>query len=703
MSDAQNGLISMADIARLAGTSRAVVGNWKARNPEAFPTERGKGPRGPLYDRPEVTEWLKATDRLKPQHSEVAILWSLADRFRGSLATDEFVPLVLALLFVMMRDPETWIRLETAPPADLDALLRGAINARVPDAMSALPVQEAPTAATQDAIRILSQVGAADTTALADAALEYAAQAAGHRGGEFLSPPSIRKLVVALADPTGTIYNPATGAGQLLADAASVAGSTKLKLVGQEINARARAISLLNLSLRNLEADVALGDVFGNDQCPQLRADRVISMPPWSARYPVLDELRDDPRWIFGEPGPSDGNAAWIQHCLAHLAVDGRAVMVMPNGVLFESGRGGRIRPRLIKAGLLDAVVALPGGLFEWTVLPCTVLVLRKGRQQVDGMPPSTLMMDLSSFEQSSGRAKTLSDRSIATAAAIYLAWLGGQSPSASFASVATYDEIVANDFIIDPSRYLAVPASSIDHESVETERRRIAQTVATMSATITSLDRLVGEGHASTVSTFTEARLGDLIPNTLTIARGFPTQRAVRDEGTQVLSIAAVRSGASPRHFADPADLADLGIDVIQPGDVLVSVEGGTVGEVLIVTDEMAPFVASQQVATLRVSDLDRLDPWYLGAWLSSPIASEHLRRLARGAAIQRIAIKDLDSMPLNLPPLQTQREIGARFQTLNTAERAHRLMSASLEALRDLELSLAFTPRDAPRGGQA
>ena len=29
-------LISMADIARLAGQSRAAVGNWKSRNPDEF-------------------------------------------------------------------------------------------------------------------------------------------------------------------------------------------------------------------------------------------------------------------------------------------------------------------------------------------------------------------------------------------------------------------------------------------------------------------------------------------------------------------------------------------------------------------------------------------------------------------------------------------------------------------------------------------
>src|SRR5579884_1820205 len=65
-------LISMAEIARLAGQSRATVGNWKARNPEDFPRERGHSGRGPLYDRAEVVAWLEATNRLdsRPRSEE---------------------------------------------------------------------------------------------------------------------------------------------------------------------------------------------------------------------------------------------------------------------------------------------------------------------------------------------------------------------------------------------------------------------------------------------------------------------------------------------------------------------------------------------------------------------------------------------------------------------------------------------------------
>src|SRR3954468_22036647 len=101
--EGQIDLISMADIARLAGQSRATVGNWKARNPKDFPPERGRGSRGPLYDRAEVTAWLESTKRLDVRPPEVATMWQLADQLRDGLRTEDAMPLLLVLLAVMSK------------------------------------------------------------------------------------------------------------------------------------------------------------------------------------------------------------------------------------------------------------------------------------------------------------------------------------------------------------------------------------------------------------------------------------------------------------------------------------------------------------------------------------------------------------------------------------------------------------------------
>jgi hypothetical protein len=192
-------------------------------------------------------------------------------------------------------------------------------------------------------------------------------------------------------------------------------------------------------------------------------------------------------------------------------------------------------------------------------------------------------------------------------------------------------------------------------------------------------------------MTTFQDVRLADL-GHAVAITKGFPTQRALPSGDVPVMSIAGLRNQSGARHFADFADVEELRVDLGRPGDVLVSVEGGTVGETLIVQPDFADFVPSQQVATLRVVDTTTLDPWYLGAWLSTEAAREQLERLARGAGIQRIAMKELSSLSIQVPPLEEQHEIGRRFVAFERAIRSHRSVTACLEDLRDADLVVTF-----------
>ena len=482
--DMEKDLISMAEIAKLADQSRSTVGNWKARQSD-FPTERGKSSRGPLYDRNEVIEWLTKTGRIAATRGADELAWRLMDILRGTLRSDDALDLALLSLGVKMAaSPQTWTTLVNTPVDQIGITLDRSIHELLPFVSELYDSQLRD--ASSDTQRLVSLLDSYDTQggrarALLDSLLALLTKSTGGMDAEHSSPTSLRHLLVKLAVPSGTVYNPGTGLGQLLVDAAAFDGSD-LTLVGQEVNRRAWELGTLNLNLRGIDADYQCGDIFGEDAFPGLLADYVLTVPPFNTQIPVLDHLQDDPRWLFGEPGPMDGNVAWIQHCLHHLAQNGRAFLVMPQRVLFEGGRSGRIRQRIIKADLLDAVISLPGGLFSTTSIPTVLLVFERARRHAGApsTPGPVLMIDASDLGEKRGRAESvLPEHSIERIYDIYHSWRDGEEPVPDECSaVATFNAIVNNDFVVDPRRYVSGPISFVDEKSLFARKAELQKTL---------------------------------------------------------------------------------------------------------------------------------------------------------------------------------------------------------------------------------
>jgi type I restriction-modification system DNA methylase subunit len=686
-------LVSTADIARLAGEGRATVGNWKVRYAE-FPPERGRSKRGPLYDRAEVTAWLRETGRLR-RPPEVDALWGLAERLRNDMSMEEALGFILILLALALVDPVVFSDLAQRPADTIGTLqdLGGLVNEHFYFAGDLLPWLQISDSVMQEAVRTIAALDLGRRHAMADALLDHAAKRMGRRGGEYISPRAVRRLVVGLVGDVETIYNPGSGIGQLLIDLALKENDASRHLFGQEINSRVWAMSRLNVILHEVEAEIALGDIFSEDAFPSLRADCVVSIAPWNQVLPQLEGSRADPRWIWGDVGPTDGNSAWIQHCLFHAQDGGKVVLALPSNVMFEAGRGGRARQQLIKAGFLDAVISLPPRLFEWTALPSTVLVFVKGRPAVDGMPAPTLMIDVARRDDSLTQSG-LDDDAIGEVVSQYHAWTRGKTVSGPGIAVASFDQLVANDFVIDPARYMG-QGVEVDTTALRSEWEHLRQSLELERPDNEGaglvLDRLAQESIPPAVSAYEDVRLSDLMGE-LDIMRGFPTTRTSPEGEIPVLSLADLRNQSPARHFATQEEAARLGLYGMQGGDVLVAIEGGTVGESYVLRQDRTDFVPSQQVAVLRVTTPERLDPWYLGAWMATDLARDNLRRLARGAGIQRIAVKDLESLLIRIPALPLQREVGERFRMIREEIDHARTRLTLAEKLAEIDVLLSF-----------
>ncbi len=214
------------------------------------------------------------------------------------------------------------------------------------------------------------------------------ASAEGKNGGQFYTPSCVVRLLVEMLAPyKGRIYDPCCGSGGMFVQSEKfvVAHGGRLgdiSIYGQESNSTTRRLAVMNLALRGIEADFGpeQADTFRRDLHPDLRADYVLANPPFNDS----DWFRkdDDVRWQFGVPPKGNANFAWVQHFIHHLAPHGMAGFVLANGSMSSNQSGeGDIRRALVKADLVDCMVAMPGQLFYSTQIPVCLWFLAKDKK----------------------------------------------------------------------------------------------------------------------------------------------------------------------------------------------------------------------------------------------------------------------------------------------------------------------------------
>ena len=224
------------------------------------------------------------------------------------------------------------------------------------------------------------------------------ASSEGKRGGEYFTPSSIVRLLVAMLEPTeGKVFDPCCGSGGMFVQSdVFTHHSGKLSFFGQESKDFTYRLCRMNLFIHGIDGDIRLGNSYTDDQHATLKAKYVLANPPfndgskgengWGAdRIP-----NDDPRLLIdGQKmplSPRNANTMWMLHFLNHLDEDGTAGFVMATGELSNSETARlEVRKALVDSGYVDCIVQLSGQLFANTQIPCTLWFLSKNRDGKSG------------------------------------------------------------------------------------------------------------------------------------------------------------------------------------------------------------------------------------------------------------------------------------------------------------------------------
>jgi type I restriction enzyme M protein len=224
------------------------------------------------------------------------------------------------------------------------------------------------------------------------------AMAEGQKGGEFFTPTSLVRLIVAVIEPyRGYILDPASGSGGMFVQSARFVAehrgrSTDVALYGQERVAETVRLCKMNLAVHGLEGDIRQGNTY-YDAIPLPKHngftgfDFVMANPPFNVNRVDKDRVKNDRlRYPFGMPTVDNANYLWIQLFYSALNERGRAGFVMANSAGDARGSELEIRTQLIRAGVVDVMIAVGPNFFYTVTLPCTLWFLDRGKAQPQGM-----------------------------------------------------------------------------------------------------------------------------------------------------------------------------------------------------------------------------------------------------------------------------------------------------------------------------
>lgn len=214
--------------------------------------------------------------------------------------------------------------------------------------------------------------------------------------GEYYTPAKVSTLLARLLDPQEgmRICDPFLGTGSTLIEMAKQVSdqsgrrSKNVSLYGQDNSREAWTTAKLNFLLHHLDdVHIEVGDIFGEPRHLEhgglMRFDIVAGAPPVDAEGPTAEEARRDPyhRFVRGCPPKGRGDFAYILHAVETLGPQGRAGLVVPQGVLFRGQREGVIRRSLVEENLVDAVITLPQNLVYGTGIPAAIIIFNKTRK----------------------------------------------------------------------------------------------------------------------------------------------------------------------------------------------------------------------------------------------------------------------------------------------------------------------------------
>jgi type I restriction enzyme M protein len=286
---------------------------------------------------------------------------------------------------------------------------------------------------------------------------KYAEEAKG--AGQYFTPRAAIKAVVSAVDPNhdDRIHDSAAGTGGFLIHAFEhILSKTNEgldltreerqalmteNLSGRELVPETRRLGLMNLALHDLQPEnFEVGDSLSPGGHIDERYDVILTNPPYGGNQ-QRQPARDD---FMVETKKPELN--FIQHNMTLLAEGGECGIVVPDGVLFQSGQAKRVREYLLRDFNLHTVLILPIGAFHPYTNVTTNVLFFENEEPTDEVWFYDLRTDIEKIKKSN----PLTDEQFED----FIEHYDSRDESDRYLSV-PIDEIEENDYSLNYKKYI--------------------------------------------------------------------------------------------------------------------------------------------------------------------------------------------------------------------------------------------------------
>lgn len=437
------------------------------------------------------------------------------------------------------------------------------------------------------------------------------------RGQEYLTPKCINQLAIEILGIAkgDTVVDNCMGIGSFIAEASRV--QPDASYCGVEINHSVAAIAEMRLSLVKSDCHVVTGNALEDNFCGK-QFNKGFSNYPFGMRIRTVSEDIDIIDRINKTcPELSKGTSAdWIfNYRLCEMLVpDGIGVAVMSLGGLWNT-LDKPIRETFVKNGKVKAVIKLPAKLFPNTAIPVAMIVFGYNEGGIR-------FIDASNEYVEGRRQNSLNAQNIATI-------IDALNTDSSISKLVSIEEIAENQFSFDPTRYNEVVEEIVDGVPFETVIKSI-----TRGAPLAARD------------------LDD-------IASVLPTDY-------QYMMLANIKNGIIDKELPYLKEIPPrFEKYCIHKGNLLLSKNGYPFKVAVAEPPEDKTVLANGNLYVIEL-DTEKVDPYYVKAFLESDQGIVQLKRITVGATIPNIGVNQLNTIQIPLIPIEEQHTMALRYQAV-------------------------------------